>query len=107
MGKTGLIHITRKITADNPDVFLLDGSKVDAVKVKKTLRWLGVLFDRKLTFKAHVKEAGYHASGVANGLKMLYSRLLQGRPDGLSAQGSQNAGSTRIGLRLDRRCGAR
>jgi hypothetical protein len=71
MGKTGLIHITRKRTADNPDILLPDGSKVEAVKGKGTLRWLGVLFDRKMAFKAHVKEACCRASKVASGMKML------------------------------------
>ena len=71
MDKTGLFHITRKRTTDNPGIQLPDGRNVEAIEVKKTIRWLGVLFDRKMTFKAHVKEACCRASKVINGIKIL------------------------------------
>ena len=71
MDKTGLFHITRKRTTDNPGIQLPDGRSVEAIEVKKTIRWLGVLFDRKMTFKAHVKEACCRASKVINGIKIL------------------------------------
>jgi len=71
MDKTGFFHITRKRTTDNPGIQLPDGRNVEAVEVKKTIRWLGVLFDRKMTFKAHVKEACCRASKVINGIKIL------------------------------------
>jgi Reverse transcriptase (RNA-dependent DNA polymerase) len=71
MGKTGLFHITRKRTTDNPGIQLPDGRTVEAIEVKKTIRWLGVLFDRKMSFKAHVKEACCRASKVVNGIKIL------------------------------------
>jgi ribonuclease HI/exonuclease III len=71
MGKAGLIHITRGRTADNPSVPLPDGGQLDAKEPKKALKWLGVRFDRKLTYKAHVKEACCKASKVANGLRIL------------------------------------
>ena len=48
-----------------------DGRTVEAIEVKKTIRWLGVLFDRKMSFRAHVKEACCRASKVANGIKIL------------------------------------
>jgi hypothetical protein len=35
------------------------------------LRWLGILFDKKLTFKWHVKEMAAKASTVANALRSL------------------------------------
>jgi hypothetical protein len=57
MVKTGLFHITRKRTTDNPGILLPDGSSIEAIGAKETIKWLGVLFDRKMTFKAHVKEA--------------------------------------------------
>jgi len=71
MSKAGLIHLTRKRTEDNPDILLPDGSKLEAIGAKESLRWLGVHFDRKMTFKAHVKEACCRASKVINGMKIL------------------------------------
>jgi hypothetical protein len=67
MGKTGLFHITRKRTTDNPGIQLPDGRTVEAIGAKETVRWLGVLFDRKMTFKTHVKEACCRASKVITG----------------------------------------
>lgn len=68
---TGLFHITRKQTSDNPGILLLDGNNLEAIGIKKTLRWLGVLFDRKMSFKAHTKEACSRASKVTNGMRIL------------------------------------
>jgi hypothetical protein len=42
VGKEGLTHITRKRTADNPSVLLPDGSRLEAVGAKETLRLLAL-----------------------------------------------------------------
>jgi len=78
MGKTGLFHITRKQTTDNPGILLPDGNNLEAKGIK-TLRWLGVLFDRKMSFKAHTKEACSRASKVTNGMRIL-SGCYKGAP---------------------------
>jgi hypothetical protein len=54
-----LFHITRKRTSGNPGIQLPDGRSVEAIEAKETIRWM--LFYRKMTFKAHVKEACCHA----------------------------------------------
>src|SRR4029077_6647554 len=83
MGKAGLIHITKRRTADNPSVPLPDGGRLDAKELKGALKWLGVRFDRRLTFREHVKEACCSASKVANGLKILAGRYKGAPTDSL------------------------
>jgi hypothetical protein len=65
MGKTGLFHITGKRATDNLGIQLPDGRRVEAIEAQEeTIRWLEVLLDRKMTFKAHVKESCCRASKV-------------------------------------------
>jgi len=79
MGKTGLFHVIRKRTADNPGLLLPNGNNLEAIDIKKTLKWLGVLFDRKMSFKAHTKEACIRASKATNGMRIL-SGCYKGAP---------------------------
>ncbi|KAJ7702415.1 hypothetical protein B0H17DRAFT_874498, partial [Mycena rosella] len=47
-----------------------DGSEV-VVEAGPTLKWLGVLFDRKMTFDAHVRSLTDRACSKVNGSRML------------------------------------
>ncbi|KAJ7492205.1 hypothetical protein FB451DRAFT_963560, partial [Mycena latifolia] len=47
-----------------------DGTEV-TIEVGPTLKWLGVLFDRKLTFDPHVRNLADRACSKVNGSRML------------------------------------
>ncbi|CCF35795.1 reverse transcriptase [Colletotrichum higginsianum] len=73
--KSELIHFTKRPKDRNPPITvrLLDGRQhtVQAVNQGASLRWLGVHFDRRLTFKNHVKGHCAKACQVVNGLRGL------------------------------------
>ncbi|KAK1953586.1 hypothetical protein LY78DRAFT_564390, partial [Colletotrichum sublineola] len=73
--KSELIHFTRRRGDGNPSisVTLLDGRQysVQAVSQETSLRWLGIHFDRRLTFKHHVRNFCAKACHVVNGLRRL------------------------------------
>ena len=51
--KTELIHFNKGINSANDTVTLPNNT---IVKPTETVRWLGIWFDRKLTFKTHVQK---------------------------------------------------
>ena len=61
------MHFSRKQNTDNPPVRHGDHAKT----AKPSLRWLGILLDRKLTFKDHVCHWTKKAGRVANHLRSL------------------------------------
>ena len=69
--KTGLIHFTRRRDRDNPPMRLPTGDSVAATGPRESLRWLGVLFDRKLSFAAHIRAAAAKTRKAADALRML------------------------------------
>jgi len=54
-------------------------STVDAVQDDGALRWLGVWFDRKLTFKVHVDKMATKARRTATGIRTL-GNTVRGAP---------------------------
>ncbi|KAG0157694.1 hypothetical protein PDIDSM_4879 [Penicillium digitatum] len=57
--KLEMIHITRHRGDESPSIVVNDRLTIDPVQAKKpgytpTLRWLGVFFDRKLTWRSHI-----------------------------------------------------
>ncbi|KAI9036018.1 uncharacterized protein KD926_002540 [Aspergillus affinis] len=72
--KYELIHFSRRITDQDPSRTppVIAGSvTVSENRVRPYLRWLGILFDKKLSFKYHVKEMASKAITVANALRSL------------------------------------
>ncbi|OHW94806.1 reverse transcriptase protein [Colletotrichum incanum] len=73
--KSELIHFTKRPKDGNPPiaVSLLDRRQhiVQAVDQGVSIRWLGVHFDRRLTFKNHVRDLCAKACQVVNGLRGL------------------------------------
>lgn len=72
--KRELMHYSRRRRRDNdsPAITLpgKEGSKVKIV-AEKTTKWLGVHFDRRLTFDMHVKQLASRAEKTVQGMKML------------------------------------
>src|SRR4051812_44675747 len=70
--KTGLIHFSRSPKHGNPSV---DGGQlmrdITPVSGKQTLRWLGVYWDRRLSFVHHARIVAARGRNAANALKML------------------------------------
>jgi ribonuclease HI len=77
--KQEMIHLTRKRDDYNPTCRLSDTVQIEPIPLaasrgqKPGLRWLGVWFDRKLTFQRHVTErsaiarkVAHHVRGLAN-----------------------------------------
>ena len=56
---------------------LADQVTVSENTTRPYLRWLGVLFDKKLSFKYHVKELASKALTIANTLRSL-GNIIQG-----------------------------
>ena len=79
LDKSELIHFTRKKKDGNPpiSVTLLDGRHLTVQPAEKgsSLRWLGVQFDRRLTFKNHVSMLSAKASSVIIGLRLLVNTV--------------------------------
>ncbi|KZS86791.1 hypothetical protein SISNIDRAFT_393047, partial [Sistotremastrum niveocremeum HHB9708] len=72
--KREFLHLTRR-TRDksiSPSITLRssDGT-VAELQPQTTVKWLGVLFDRKLTFLEHVKSLADRAKTCLNAMKML------------------------------------
>ncbi|KAJ7233049.1 hypothetical protein C8J57DRAFT_956056, partial [Mycena rebaudengoi] len=51
-----------------------DGTET-VIEAGPTLKWLGVLFDRKLTFDAHVRSLAERACSKVNGSRMLANTI--------------------------------
>ncbi|RYO81946.1 hypothetical protein DL766_008345 [Monosporascus sp. MC13-8B] len=75
--KCEMIHITRKKDRGNPPI-VIDGhfsirpvQETQGSEREPALRWLGVWFDRKLTFKRHVAERAAKAMALAQHLRSL------------------------------------
>ncbi|KAJ7648928.1 hypothetical protein DFH06DRAFT_996803, partial [Mycena polygramma] len=70
--KRELQHYTRRRNDDCPPIPLpgKDGGIV-FLTASKTVKWLGIHFDRKLRFDEHVKKLAARAQSAVNGLCML------------------------------------
>ena len=69
--KLDLIHFTRR---PKDGLIPLDATIYGApirILPKKTMRWLGIYFDKRLTFSDHVKIMSNRASSIINGLRCL------------------------------------
>ncbi len=80
LAKTELIHFSRqrKNRDENPSICIPDWAQAElgqaqlkAVPTNKAMRWLGVFFDRTLSFRQHVIEMSNRGRKVANALRML------------------------------------
>jgi hypothetical protein len=79
MQKSELLHFSRKQNADNPPISMPQEATqpqtqqqlMRPVERGSTLKWLGVHFDRALTFRPHVKIMAAKASAAAHALKLL------------------------------------
>lgn len=78
--KYELLHVTRKRDRSVP-LIRVDGAPI---RPKKVLRWLGVYFDSKLTFRQHVETWGSRAHKAAAHLRGL-NRVMAGAPPRLTA----------------------
>ena len=90
--KSELVHFTRRRGDDNPNMRIRLGPEeehtVQPTAKDKPLRWLGVLLDRKLTFKAHVTAMAAKAAGCAAGVRAL-GNTVRGAPPRLLRQAVQ------------------
>jgi len=73
--KTELIHLTRKRGLLSPPI-QLDDQEIHAIPPEvngsqAALRWLGVWFDRKLTFKTHIAKRAAVAQKISHHLRSL------------------------------------
>jgi exonuclease III len=82
--KSKLIHFARGRTVPTATIQLPDIT-ISPVKKGKTMEWLGVLFDRKLTFQDHTKRAAGKALAVANAIRAL-GNTVRGLPPHLARQ---------------------
>ncbi|CEJ92618.1 hypothetical protein VHEMI08257 [[Torrubiella] hemipterigena] len=69
--KTEIMHFSRKQNGSSPAV--LHNSKVCTAEA--SMRWLGVLLDRKLSFKAHITYWRQKGSNMANLLRSLSNTI--------------------------------
>ena len=73
--KSELIHFSRRQQADNPHLQCLLPSQPDFLVFPapstSAIRWLGIWFDRRLTFKLHVSKAKAKALSAAGALHAL------------------------------------
>lgn len=69
-GKSELLHFSRLRNPSSPSV-VTPSLSVSEAPDKPWLRWLGVLFDRKLSFKWHAQDRAASALTVANALRSL------------------------------------
>jgi hypothetical protein len=73
--KYELIHFTRRIADQDPSCTLSVSAGQITISENTTrpyLRWLGFLFDKKLSFKYHVKDLASKALTIANALRKVY-----------------------------------
>ena len=72
MDKTELLHITWHRGNENPLIHIPDTDIViNPIDTKKSLRWLGIHLDHKLSFKAHVKTMAAKAQKAAASIRAL------------------------------------
>jgi ribonuclease HI/endonuclease/exonuclease/phosphatase family metal-dependent hydrolase len=72
--KSELLHFSRRRLDQDPTstpAVSAGSFSVSEESIRPYLRWLGVLFDKKLTFKFHAKEMASKALTVANALRSL------------------------------------
>lgn len=80
--KTELIHFSQKPGAYNPGINLLfprQSCDIAATPTQGSLRWLGVFFDRKLSFRTHVETLAARGRRLVNGVRAL-SNTVRGAP---------------------------
>lgn len=83
--KREAIHLTRQHHTDNPDIIVEDNDIVVPIQQdpssdeQPALRWLGVWFDRKLSFRRHVAIRAAKAHVVAHHIRSL-ARTVHGPP---------------------------
>jgi len=82
--KLEAIHLTRKTHTRNPPIRVDNRVTIEPItatpgQAQAALRWLGVFFDRKLTWKRHVAERAAKARAVARHIKDL-ARTAHGPP---------------------------
>jgi len=82
--KTELIHFARGRSVPSATV-QLPGFSVKPTKKGETLKWLGVHFDRQLTFQAHIRKVAGKALTVANAIRAL-GNTVRGLPPHLARQ---------------------
>jgi ribonuclease HI len=69
--KLDLMHFTRKTKPVLPPIpFSVDGRK-GAITPKKVMRWLGIYFDPRLTFREHIKIMCNRSRSIINGVRCL------------------------------------
>ena len=74
LDKTDLMHFSRKRNQDNPPLPLpphMGGGSIAPVPTNKALRWLGVWFTRKLSWKHHAQVLSTKATAAADALRLL------------------------------------
>jgi len=83
-GKSELIHFARGRSTPSAAI-QLPGFSVNPTKKGGTLKWLGVHFDRQLTFQAHIRRTAGKALTVAKAIKAL-GNTVRGLPPHLARQ---------------------
>jgi hypothetical protein len=71
MAKSELLHFTRARSQENPPVCAPHAVTPVPLSKAASLKWLGVHFDRKLTFRPHVLAMAAKATCAARALRML------------------------------------
>ncbi|KAL5612296.1 uncharacterized protein BROUX77_002452 [Berkeleyomyces rouxiae] len=69
--KSELLHVTRKRHGQNPSLRLPDGSTLEAVSPRETLRWLGVRWSRNLSFVPHIRDVAQRTAPAIRGIQIL------------------------------------
>ncbi len=91
IAKTELIHFTSRTRDRNPAISLqLTGEthNIEPTPQDRALRWLGIFFDRKLSFKAHASILAARDTRTANGIRAL-GNTVRGAAPGLLRQAVQ------------------
>ncbi|KAL5604481.1 uncharacterized protein BROUX77_004667 [Berkeleyomyces rouxiae] len=71
LAKSDLLHVTRKRHGLNPSACLPGGSTLQPVDPRGTLRWLGVLWSRNLSFLPHIRDVAQRTTPVIRGIQIL------------------------------------
>jgi ribonuclease HI len=70
--KSDLMHFSRRKRDNSPPITITDSfGKTETIVARESLRWLGVFFDRKLSFKQHVHIMANRSACKVAGLRML------------------------------------
>jgi hypothetical protein len=96
VSKTELMHFSRHRASRNPPVLLnLQGTEVivEPVKIGGAIRYLGLWFDRKLSFKIHVATLAAKAKRTTMGIRAL-GNTVRGAPLRLLRQAVQSCVQT-------------